>query len=82
MDDETDRRIGSIEVKQRLRDARCAACRSRSRKEFRVARDVRWLAVMAVVLALVCVMLALAILGSSGASDYFNFPDKSSALGL
>jgi hypothetical protein len=58
VDDETDRRIGAIEVKQALRDARCAACRSKSRKEFRIARDVRWLAVMAVVLMLVCVVLS------------------------
>ena len=59
MDDETDRRIGAIEAKQKLRDARCAACRSRSRKEFRIARDVRWLAVMAVVLMVVCVLLSI-----------------------
>jgi len=59
MDDEIDRRIGSIETKQQLRDARCAACRARSRKEFRIARDVRWLAVMVVVLMLVCIALSL-----------------------
>ncbi len=53
MDDETDRRIGAIEIKQRLRDARCAACRSRSRK------DQRKMAFMAVVLMLACVVLEL-----------------------
>jgi hypothetical protein len=65
VDDETDRRIGAIEVKQQLRDARCAACRSKSRKEFRIALDVRWLAVMAVVLMLVCVALAAVTLDAS-----------------
>jgi hypothetical protein len=59
VDDEADRRIGAIEVKQRLRDARCSACRSRSRKEFRIARDARWLAAMAVVLMLVCVVMSI-----------------------
>ena len=48
MDDEADRRIGAIEVKQRLRDARCAACRSRSRKD---QRKMAFMAGMAVVLS-------------------------------
>jgi len=79
VDDEADRRIGAIEVKQRLRDARCAACRSRSRKD---QRKMAFMAVMAVVLMLVCVALAAVTLDASRLRDYFNFPDKSSADGL
>lgn len=57
MDQETDHRLGVVELKQTLRDARCAKCHDEMRKEFKIARHVRWLAVMAVVLAMICVVL-------------------------
>ena len=79
MDDEAYRRIGAIEVKQRLRDARCAACRSRSRKD---QRKMAVMAGMAVVLMLVCVALAAVTLDTSRLQAYFNFPERSSADGL
>lgn len=59
MDEETDRRIGAIEVKQRARDARCKAHFDRMRRETAVARAVRiWVAV-ATVLAVLCALVAM-----------------------
>lgn len=59
MDPDTDRRIGSIEVKQQARDARCRACLDRLRREVAIARFVRLWAAVATVLAVACVVLAL-----------------------
>ena len=59
MDDDTDRRIGAIEAKQHARDARCAACLDRLRREVALARAVRRWAAVATVLA---VVLAVAVL--------------------
>jgi hypothetical protein len=58
MDPDTDRRIGSIEVKQQARDARCAACLDRLRREVARDRAVRLWAAVATVLA---VLLALSM---------------------
>lgn len=57
MDQETDHRLGVVELKQRLRDARCVKCHSEMRAWFKVARDLKWLAAMAVILAIICVLL-------------------------
>lgn len=59
MDADADRRIGSIEVKQQARDARCSACLERLRREVALARSVRLWAAVATVLAVACVVLAL-----------------------
>lgn len=59
MDPDTDRRIGSIEVKQQARDARCRACLDRLRREVAMARSVRLWAAVATVLAVVCAALVL-----------------------
>lgn len=59
MDADTDRRIGAVEAKQQARDARCAACLDRLRREVALARAVRrWVAVA----ALLAVVLAVAVL--------------------
>ena len=59
MDADTDRRIGAVEAKQRARDARCAACIDRLRREVALARAVRRWAALATLLA---VVLAVAVL--------------------
>lgn len=60
MDPDTDRRIGSIEVKQQARDARCRACLDRLlMREVALARSVRLWAAVATVLAVVCAALVL-----------------------
>ncbi len=59
LDPDTDRRIGSIEVKQQARDARCSACLDRLRREVALARSARLWAAVATVLA---VVLAVAVL--------------------
>ena len=59
MDADTDRRIGAVEAKQQARDARCAACLERLRREVALARSVRRLAAVATLLA---VVLAVAML--------------------
>ena len=59
MDADTDRRIGAVEAKQRARDARCAACIDRLRREVALARAVRRWAAVATLLA---VVLAVAVL--------------------
>ena len=59
MDADTDRRIGAVEAKQQARDARCAACLDRLRREVALARAVRRLAAVATLLA---VVLAVAVL--------------------
>ena len=59
MDADTDRRIGAVEAKQQARDARCAACLDRLRREVALARAVRRLAAAATLLA---VVLAVAML--------------------
>ena len=59
MDADTDRRIGAVEAKQQARDARCAACLDRLRREVALARSVRrWFAVA----TLLAVVLAVAVL--------------------
>lgn len=62
MDADTDRRIGAIESKQHARDARCAACLDRLRREVALARAVRRWAAVATLLAvgLAGVVLAMA----------------------
>lgn len=59
MDADTDRRIGAVEAKQQARDARCAACLDRLRREVALARAVRlWSSVsILVTLILACVLL-------------------------
>jgi len=59
VDADTDRRIGAVEAKQQARDARCAACLERLRREVALARSVRRLAAVATLLA---VVLAVAML--------------------
>lgn len=59
MDADTDRRIGAVEAKQQARDARCAACLDRLRREVVLARAVRRWAAAATLLA---VVLAVAVL--------------------
>jgi len=59
VDADTDRRIGAVEAKQRARDARCAACIDRLRREVALARAVRRWAAVATLLA---VVLAVAVL--------------------
>lgn len=59
MDADTDRRIGAVEAKQQARDARCAACLDRLRREVALARFVRLWAAVATLLA---VGLAFAVL--------------------
>lgn len=59
MDSDTDRRIGAVEAKQHARDARCAACLDRLRREVALARSVRLWAAVATLLA---VVLAVAVL--------------------
>jgi len=59
MDDDTDRRIGAIEAKQRARDARCSVCLDLLKREVAIMRVVRWWSAVATVLALVCVVVAL-----------------------
>lgn len=61
MDADTDRRIGAIEVKQKARDARCAACIDRMRREVAMARSVRRLAAAATLLAVVLAVAMLAM---------------------
>jgi hypothetical protein len=61
VDDDTDRRIGAIEAKQHARDARCAACLDRLRREVALARAVRRWAAVATVLALVLAGVVWAI---------------------
>ena len=62
MDEDTERRIGSIEVKQRARDARCQAHLDRLKQEVALARAVRLWAAVATVLALsMAVLLALSM---------------------
>lgn len=58
VDDTTDRRLGAIEVTQQARDARCATCLDRPRRDVAIARPARrwWAAV-----ALLAVVLAVAI---------------------
>lgn len=51
MDAESDRRIGAVEAKQRARDARCAACLDRLRREAALARAVLRVAAVAALLA-------------------------------
>ncbi len=59
MDEDTARRIGAVETKQQARDARCAACLDRLRREVALARFVRLWAAVATLLA---VVLAVAVL--------------------
>lgn len=66
MDHDTDRRIGSIEVKQRARDAKCRVCMDQIKKDLAtlkhdvdLARTVRLWAAVATVIALMCAALAL-----------------------
>lgn len=62
MDADTDRRIGAVEAKQQARDARCAACLDRLRREVALARAVRRWAAVATLLAVgLAVMVLLAI---------------------
>lgn len=61
MDDDTDRRIGAIEAKQQARDARCAACLDRLRREVAIARFVRLWAAAATLLVVVLAAVVLAI---------------------
>ncbi len=63
MDPDTDRRIGSIEVKQQARDARCRACLDRLMREVALARSVRLWAAVATVLALALAAAILALVG-------------------
>ena len=62
MDADTDRRIGAVEAKQQARDASCAACLDRLRREVALARAVRRWAAVATLLAVgLAVMVLLAI---------------------
>jgi hypothetical protein len=61
VDPDTDRRIGAVEAKQRARDARCAACLDRLRKEVALARSVRRWAAVATLLAVGLAVMVLAI---------------------
>lgn len=68
MDQDTDRRIGAIEVKQRARDAKCRACMDQIKKDLamlkhdvELARTVRMWAAVATLLALLCAVLALSL---------------------
>ena len=61
MDDEIDRRIGAIEVKQQARDARCSAHLDLLKREVAMMRAVRLWAAVATLLALLCAVLALAL---------------------
>ena len=61
MDADTDRRIGAVEAKQQARDARCAACLDRLRREVALARSVRRLAAVATLLAVGLAVMVLAI---------------------
>ena len=61
MDADTDRRIGAVEAKQQARDARCAACLDRLRREVALAREVRRWAVVATLLAVVLAVAMLAM---------------------
>lgn len=68
VDQDTDRRIGAIEVKQRARDAKCRACMDQIKKDLdllkrdvEMARVVRRLVSVATVFALLCVVLAIAL---------------------
>lgn len=61
MDADTDRRLGAIEVKQQARDARCAACLDRLRREVALARAVRRWAAVATLLAVVLAGVVLAM---------------------
>lgn len=61
MDADTDRRIGAVEAKQQARDARCAACLDRLRREVALAREVRRWAVVATLLAVVLAGVVLAM---------------------
>lgn len=60
MDADTDRRIGAVEAKQQARDARCAACLDRLRREVALAREVRRWAVVATLLAVGLAVMVLA----------------------
>ena len=66
MDQDTDRRIGAIEVKQRARDAKCRACMDQLKKDLallkhdvELARVVRRLVSVATVLAILCALVAM-----------------------
>ena len=61
MDADTDRRIGAVEAKQQARDARCAACLDRLRREVALARAVRRWAAVATLLAVVLAVAMLAM---------------------
>ena len=61
MDADTDRRIGAVEAKQQARDARCAACLDRLRREVALAREVRRWAAAATLLAVVLAVAMLAM---------------------
>lgn len=61
MDADTDRRIGAVEAKQQARDARCAACLDRLRREVALAREVRRWAAVATLLAVWLAVMVLAI---------------------
>jgi hypothetical protein len=60
VDADTDRRIGAVEAKQQARDARCAACLDRLRREVALAREVRRWAVVATLLAVGLAVMVLA----------------------
>jgi len=60
VDEDTARRIGAVETKQQARDARCAACLDRLRRDVALARFVRlWAAVATLLAVAACVVLAL-----------------------
>jgi len=61
VDADTDRRIGAVEAKQQARDARCAACLDRLRREVALARAVRRWAAVATLLAVGLAVMVLAI---------------------
>ena len=65
MDEDTARRIGAVETKQQARDARCAACLDRLRREVALARSARLWAAVATFLAVVLAVMVLAIARSN-----------------
>lgn len=65
MDQETDHRLGVVELKQGLRDARCVKCHSELRAWFKVARDLKWLATMAVILAIILAIICVLLVATN-----------------